>query len=87
MTTEEAVKACEFWTTNLAETMAFGSTSDPEVGLHFNGTEHQREAYSNPGKLGWTITVGRWVKGKDIGQAENDAYRLVAAEIERRERS
>jgi hypothetical protein len=88
VTTEEAVSRCDFWTTNVAETIAIGSTSDPLVGLHFNGDEYQRERWSNPSKLGWGITVPRWVVHEDEDgertRIENLAYRMIVAEIARR---
>jgi hypothetical protein len=80
MTTEEAVRACEFWTIDLAETKALGTTSNPTVGLHFNGDEYQPEVYTNPARRGWAIRVPRYVPNGE----ENEAYRMVAAEIERR---
>lgn len=79
MTAEEAVRACEFWTTSLGGNIAIGSTSNPEIGLFFNGEEFQHEAWTNPSRRGWSIKVPRSVTGK-----ENLAYQLVLKEIERR---
>jgi hypothetical protein len=83
VTDEEAVRLC-WWTTSVAETVAIGTTSNALAGLHFNGTEYQREPWSNPGKLGWTVYVPRYVPGPE-GKVENPVYRLIEAEIERRE--
>lgn len=95
MTTEEAVKACEFWTTTLAETQALGSTANPEVAEHFgcltNKNEYQPERWSNPDRRGWAINVPRWVMNPKLDpspdwpeKVENAAYTMIAAEIERR---
>jgi hypothetical protein len=83
MTDEEAVRLC-WWTTSVAETVAIGTTSNALAGLHFNGTEYQREPWSNPGKLGWTVFVPRFVPGPGETRVENPTYRLVMAEIKRR---
>ena len=88
MTTEEAITACEFWTTNVTETLAIGTTAKLEVGLHFNGDEYQRERWTNPSKLGWSIGIPRWINRRDeegeLVRVENLAYRMIEAEIERR---
>jgi hypothetical protein len=83
MTTEEAVRACEFWTTDPAGTRAYGTTLDPLLGLHFAGDEYRVEGWSNPGKLGWSITIPRSITTPE-GKLENPVYRLVEAEIQRR---
>jgi hypothetical protein len=83
MTDEEAVRACDWWTTDITGTKAIGTTSDPLVGLHFGGDEYQREPWSNPAKRGWALLVPRYVPGAE-GKIENSVYRLVEAEIERR---
>jgi hypothetical protein len=85
MTDEEAVRACDWWTTDVGETRAIGTTSDPMVGLHFGADEYLREPWSNPGKLGWSILVPRFVVRREMNErVENPVYRLIEAEIERR---
>jgi hypothetical protein len=79
VTDEEAVARVEFWTLTVAESGAIGVTSDPLIGLHLNGVEHRRA----PGKLGWSITVPRYVPGPE-GKVENSVYGLVTAEIQHR---
>jgi hypothetical protein len=85
---EEAVQAVEFWTTDIAETKAIGTTSDPTAGLHFAGDEYRREGWTNPHNLGWSILVPRWrVVLNDEGEkarAEHPVYSLIIEEIERR---
>ena len=91
MTTEEAVRDPDtWWTTNIAETIAIGTTSNPIVGLHFNGDEYQRTRWLNPEVKGWAITIPRWTPHRDedgeMIRVENQAYTRVVEEIERRER-
>lgn len=83
MNLEEAIQAC-WWTTDVAESKAIGTTSDPEAGDFFNGKEFPYEQFSDPnGRQGWTIIVPRWT-GNPEEQIENAAYRKIVQEIERR---
>lgn len=91
MTSEEAVAACEFWTTNMAESMAMGSTTSEEVATAFGATVSlPRCQYSDPqGTRNWQVNVGRWISVEDeqTGEREvqeNPVYTMIAAEIERR---
>jgi hypothetical protein len=74
MTNEEAVQACEFWTTDIAETKAIGTTLNPMVGLHFDGDQYQRSRWLNPDRVGWSLTIPR----------SSPVYELIVAEIARR---
>lgn len=92
MNTEEAVRACDFWTTNEAETLAIGSTSNPEVAAFFEVSskdEFDHERWTNPGKRsGWSFTIPRWISLPDRPdkglRVENLAYQMIVEEIERR---
>jgi hypothetical protein len=88
MTAEEAIRACEFWTLNGAETLALGSTLKPEVGLALDGEEYQQSGWGRRDKvLGWAIKIPRFMLGQDLGQVENLYFKLVLRELERREQS
>jgi len=99
VTVDEAVTACDFWTTNVAETKAIGSSTDPEIAAAFNCTiSHPRDIRQNPdGPRNYDIRVPRWLtKTDDITgeivrsedglpmRVESSAYILIVAEIERR---
>lgn len=85
MTPEEAVKRCEWWSLSPAGNQAFGSTSDPEVGIYFSGEEFDYERFTAPGKRkGWAIQVPRW-QGKGPNKVESLLYQLVAKEIAQRQ--
>jgi hypothetical protein len=75
MSPEEAVRACEFWTTSVAGNIAIGSTRNPRVGIALHGKEFQPEAWSAPEKRGWTIQISR---------SEETLFRLIEEELERR---
>lgn len=75
MMLEEAIRECEFWTTNVPGTVAIGSTRKPEVGMYFNAPSIEAEGATDPhGPRIWGITVGRLYDGWD----------LIMEEIERR---
>jgi hypothetical protein len=85
MTPEEAVRRCEWWTLNEAETIAIGSTKDPEVGTYLNGDEFQSYGWGQPVKrLGWAITIPRSQKLSDGKEVHNMLFTLVVKELERR---
>jgi len=79
MSRKEAVAACEFWTTNVAETQAWGTTRSEQVGRALRGVG----GYTAPGHRYWAMTFPRWrrLNGKVI---ENPRYLRAAAEITRR---
>jgi hypothetical protein len=89
MNPQEAVRRCEWWGRNNAETQAFGSTADPEVGLYFQSDEFPYEQWTDPkGRQGWAIKIPRYLtevdeKGEKV-TSENPVYRLIEQEIERR---
>jgi hypothetical protein len=83
MTDEEAVRACDWWTTDIAGTRAYGTTTDPMAALHLGGDEYLREGWSNPAKRGWAVTVPRYIPGPEE-KVENSVYGLVIAEIQHR---
>lgn len=89
MTAEQAIRAC-WWTTNVTETIAWGSTSDPEAAEFFGALndrdEFKLEAWTNPNRRGWAVKVPRWLQSQTIPEAkiENVRYQQIVAEIERR---
>ena len=85
MTPEEAVRRVEFWTTNVAETAAWGSTRDPEAGVFFEAKDIPAEQFSKPnGALVYAISVPRYFYSREEGRVDNLLYSLVLQEIERR---
>ena len=78
MTEAEAIRECEFWTTNQAGTVAMGSTRNPEIGLFFNvppAYQRPAEEISDPhGPRYFAINVGR----------SSPVFEPILAEIERR---
>lgn len=85
MTIAEAVRECEFWTVTRGETLAIGSTTQKEIGELFGGLLFDTDPTTNPGlRLGWSITVGRYIRGEDEETVENPLYTEIVAEIERR---
>lgn len=91
MTPEEAVSACEFWTTNMTETVAIGSTTSEEIaGALGANVSLPRCQYSDPqGARNWKIDIGRWRTHEDeeTGERtvyENPLYIRIAEEIDRR---
>ena len=84
MTPEEAVRRCEWWGRNEAETQAYGSTKDPEVGAYFDGEEFSYQQWSNrDGSKGWAIRIPRFTF-VDEQRVENHLYKMIEREIERR---
>lgn len=88
MTTEEAIRECEFWTTNIAETQAWGTTRNPMIGLHFPSDEYQAERWTAPERRGWAITIPRWHWNRNEDgervRTENLLYQMIVKEIQRR---
>jgi hypothetical protein len=92
VTPTEAVTACEFWTTNLAESLAMGSTTSEDIAAAFSCTVSlPREQWTNPdGPRNWNVNVSRWLAHRDENtgervSVENPLYLEIAAEILRRE--
>ena len=90
MDLSEAISGA-WWTTNVAETQAWGSTSDEEVAAFFHCTVSMpRQAWTDPaGPRCWDVRVPRWlnVMNEETGErelVENDAYTRIVEEIERR---
>jgi len=82
---EEAVRACEFWTTSPAGNQAYGTTLNPQVGAFFGGDEYQPERWTQPHRRGWAISIPRYTPAVDQDtRTENPLYQLVVAEIDRR---
>ena len=48
MMLEEAIRECEFWTTNVPGSVAIGSTRKPEVGMYFNAPSIEAEGATDP---------------------------------------
>lgn len=84
MKTEEAIRLCEFWT--MTGSAALGTTSNPEVGIFFDGDEFEWEAFSNPGRKGWAIRVPKQTKDGPFF-VDNMAFKLIEQEIEKRVQS
>ncbi len=90
MTVDEAIAAASFWTTNLAETVALGASTDPEVAHAFNCTVSvPMQAHTDPqGPRAHDIRVSRWLTARDendeLVKTENPVYIEIASEIERR---
>lgn len=82
MTTEQAIAECEFWTTNVTETIAIGNTSNEEIGATFGGIRFMADKKTD--SHGWSITVHRMISGSAVGAVENPLYIAIVAEIERR---
>lgn len=91
MTSQEAIERVAFWTTNVAESQAIGSSTDPELGAFFNcSVSMPRCQWSDPnGPRHFDIRVPRWLNRYDeetnqLTQVENDLYLMVVAEMEHR---
>jgi len=78
MTEAEAIRECEFWTTNVAGTIAIGSTRNPEIGMYFNVPP----AYQRPAQEISDPDGPRYF-GINVGQ-RSPVFELILAEIERR---
>ena len=89
MTTNQAIRLCEFWTTNLAESVAIGSTVNQEAGETLGFPSIALQQASDPqGPRVWSGNVPRWVAdtASDDPRAvvENPTYTAVAREISER---
>jgi hypothetical protein len=84
LTTEEAVKACEFWTTTAS--VALGTTRDPKIGAFFEGDEFPWEWSKPNGPKGWAIRIPAKVRDGPF-TIDNIAFKMVEQEIERRRAS
>lgn len=102
MTVEEAVHACDFWTENLAGTIAHGSTTDAEVAAAFNATvSTPRQRWSDPdGPRNYEVRVPARITDLDAetGLAKRDehgqpatktnpVYLLILQEIDLRQKA
>lgn len=91
MTPQEAISRCEFWTTNVSETQAIGSSTNQEIAALFGCNVSTPRCYwSDPtGPRHWDIRVRRWLTerveatGEKL-RIENPLWLMVLDEIERR---
>jgi hypothetical protein len=90
MDLREAI-AGAWWTTNVAETQAWGSTTDPAVAEFFNCTVSMpRQVWTDPtGPRNYEVRVTRWLNilNEETGErelVENEAYLAIVTEIEKR---
>lgn len=92
MKPQEAVSGCDFWTTNVSETQALGSSTSPEIAHLFGcNVSTPRCIWSDPeGPRHYDIRVARFLRQRDQETHEmlvidNPLYSMVVEEITRRQ--